>query len=191
MDRQVARQRLGQHWFITEYICKQKLPMRIDLWPRPTTVLLPACPQWWPRIRLYLLYCSLYSFFFHTLGLYTAPVTCSLFRPCYVFIANLQCTLQALQHFFFFSKFFHIGFTSRPVTKKQKSCWTQTRSGQHSIFIHFCPSEHLFLLLNPHGGFPVPFFFLEFPCSCLSCPFFRSFTKHVSFWQCQPTRNKE
>jgi hypothetical protein len=48
-----------------------------------------------------------------------SPVARSLFRPRCMFITNLQCTFQALQHSFF-SKFFHIGFTLRPVTKKQK-----------------------------------------------------------------------
>ncbi len=48
-------------------------------------VLLSAHSQWWPRIKLYLLYCSLYSFFFPTFGLTQrqlltlsfAHVTCS------------------------------------------------------------------------------------------------------------------
>jgi hypothetical protein len=35
---------------------------------------------------------SLYVF--RLLGLHTAPVTHSLFRPCYVFITNLQCTAE-------------------------------------------------------------------------------------------------
>ncbi len=121
------------------------------------------------------------QFFFHTLGLYKVPVARSLFRQGYVFITNLQYAFQMLQHFFFFSKFFHVGFISRPVTKKQKILLdTDTvRAALH--FCSFCPSEHLFLLLNPHSGFPVPCFFPEFPCSCLSCPFLCSFAKHVSF----------
>ncbi len=59
--------------------------------------------------------------------------------------------------------------------------------------LHFCsifPCKHLFLLLNSQGGFHIPCFFLEFPCSCLGCPFFCSFANcliltmfRLSRWQ--------
>ncbi len=80
------------------------------------------------------------QFFYHSLGLHTAPVARSLFRPHYVFIANLQWTFQALQHFFFFSKsFFSHRFHFETCNKKAKSCWTRTWSGQQSIFVRFFP----------------------------------------------------
>jgi hypothetical protein len=73
--------------------------------------------------------------------------------------------------FLFLFKVFSLRFNFEICNKKAESCWTLTWSGQCSIFVRFCPSEHLFLLLNPRVGFPVPCFFLEFPCSCLGCPF--------------------
>ncbi len=77
------------------------------------------------------------SLFFHTIGLHTAPVARSLFHPHYVFIANLQCTFQALQHFFFFYVFSN-RFHFETCNKKAKSCCTRIQSGQHSIFfLHF------------------------------------------------------
>ncbi len=120
------------------------------------------------------------QFFFHTLGLHTAPVARFLFHPHSVFIANLQCTFQELQHFFFFSKFFHIGFISRPVTKKQNLVGHGHGQGS-APFLFVLPNENLYLLLNSHSDFHIPCFSLEFPCHCLGCPFFRTFAKHVSF----------
>ncbi len=58
--------------------------------------------------------------------------------------------------FNFLFKVFSLRFHFETCNKKAKSCWTLT--GQCSIFVRFCPSEHLFLLLNPHGGFPIPCF---------------------------------
>ncbi len=123
-------------------------------------------------------------FFFHTLGLYTALVAHSLFRLHFAFIANLQCTFQALQHFFFFSKFFLIGFTSRPVTKKQKilSDMDTVRAALHfcSFFVpvNICSFVESTWWL-PRSLFP-PGISVQLP----GLPFFCSFTKHVSFWQC-------
>ncbi len=64
----------------------------------------------------YLLYCSLYSFSFTRWATHSASRLLSLSPMC-VFIANLQCTFQVLQHFLFVSKLFHICFTSKPAAK--------------------------------------------------------------------------
>ncbi len=106
------------------------------------------------------------------LALSFTHITCSL----------LICSVHFKRYNIFvsFQSFFHLGFTSRPVIKKQTILLdTDTvRAALH--FCLFCQHEHLFLFLSPQGGFPVLCFFLEFPCSCLGCPFICSFTKHVS-----------
>ncbi len=133
------------------------------------------------RLRLYLLYCSLYSFSFTCLG-YTqrqslalsfAHITCSL--PI--------CSIHFNRHnILFFSKLFHIGFTSKPATKNKKSCWTQTRSEQRSIFVCFVPVNIRSFLLSSRGSFPFPCFLLgTIPCICLGFLFLCFLTKHVSF----------
>ncbi len=82
-------------------------------------------------------HCTVFSF---THWATHSTVARSLFRPRYMFIANLQCTFQALQHFCFFSKFFPHRFHFETYNKKSKnSCWTWTWSGQCSIFVCFVP----------------------------------------------------
>jgi hypothetical protein len=54
---------------------------------------------------------SLYVF--RLLGLHRAPVTHSLFRPCYVFITNLQCTAEGRQ----------VAFLSRSDSERRSSPW--------------------------------------------------------------------
>ncbi len=82
------------------------------------------------------------QFFYHSLGLHTAPVTRSLFRPHHVFIANLQWTFQALNISFSFQcLFFHIGFISRPVTKKQNLVGHGHGQGSGPFFVRFFPGH--------------------------------------------------
>jgi hypothetical protein len=66
------------------------------------------------------------------------------------------------------------------LQQKSKKSWTQTRSGQRSIFVYFANMNICSFLFSPHSGFPILGFFLEFPCSCLGCFFFCSLKKHVS-----------
>ncbi len=124
------------------------------------------------------------QFFFHTLGLHTAPVARCPFHPYYMFIANLQCTFQALQHFFFFSKFFHKGFISRPVKKRQNLVGHGHGQGSTPV-VHFVQRTFApiveFSRWLPHSlflpGIPLPLLglpLLLFYCkTCLILTMFR------------------
>jgi hypothetical protein len=77
----------------------------------------------------------LYSFFFHKFGRQLHSASWSLFHPRFVYFANLQCTLQLLQHIFF-SKFFHIGLLQN-LQQKILLDTHMVRAALHFLFVLF------------------------------------------------------
>ncbi len=111
------------------------------------------------------------SFFLHTLGLYTAPVACSLSPTLHVHHQSAVYISSATTFNFVFFEFFSHSFHFETCNKKLKILLDTDKI--RWTFVHIVESSWWL----PRS------FFLEFPCSCLGCPFLHSFTNHVSFWQ--------
>ncbi len=124
------------------------------------------------------------QFFFLTLGLYILPVARSLFRPRYVFIANLLCTFQALQHFFFFKVFSH-RFHFEPCNKKSKNFFGQGMVRAALIF-----SQWTFVpVVESSQWLPRSLFLPGISLQLPGLPLLLFFCKHVSFWQFSDCRS--
>ncbi len=128
---------------------------------------------------------TLWFFLSHVWATHSA----SPFRPRFVLIANLQWAFQMLQHFFF-SKFFFLShmFHSKPTAKNIVGKGHGRVSAPFLFvlfswtFVPYVDSSRWLLhsLLLPR----------TFPCSCLGCPFFFSFTQHVTLTMVRPSRRQ-